>query len=904
MPRVRGSLEQYKRKRDFQKTAEPEGKVHAGRAAAGKRLQFVVQKHAASHLHYDLRLELGGVMRSWAVPRGPSADPADRRLAVQVEDHPIEYNEFEGTIPQGEYGGGTVMLWDRGTYTADDVLPTEDPEEFIAESLEKGKLAFTFHGERLQGSYALVRTRKQDGGKAQWILLKHRDEHAAEGRDLAGEYDISVATGRTMDDIAAGRGGKRTWRSNRAKASAAEPAPRAAPRIPPKVMEALAPMKAASAAEPPAGPDWTFEPKYDGIRVVAAAAPGSGVLLMTRNGNDKSAQFPEVAASVAHLAEELGTIVALDGELVGMRNGKIVRFESLQGRMHLTRTVDIQALSAAEPAAFIAFDLLLHDWKPLLGDPWQERREALEALLEGAETEALRLAETSSDAARVIAHARAGGWEGVIAKRTDSVYQPGKRSRDWLKIKLENEQEFVVAGWTEPAGSRTHFGSLLVGYYDPTGRLLYAGNVGTGFTQAVLKELFGRLARLERKTPPFVNPPKAPGLHWAAPKLVAQVRFNEWTSAGNLRQPVYLGLRDDKDPREVIREEVNPAVAEALEEKKPARAEKRASARGQRDPAPAGAATVVERLRHIEKTTGDGLVSLDGGALAVTNLGKPFFKRPKRTKGDVLRYYAEMSPYILPWMEDRPLVLKRFPNGIEQEAFYQQTPGEGVPDLIRIEDVTLEGKTYRRFVGGDLPTLLYTIQLGAISYDPWHGRYDDPESADYTVIDLDPGPGATFQRVVEVAKAVREEMDRLHLHGGIKTSGSSGIHIYVPLPAGTPANAAQLLAELVATRVADKHPKIATVARMTKNRPKGTIYVDHLQNIPGKTVAGVYAVRAKPHATVSAPIRWDELTRDLSPRDFHVGNMAERMKEVGDLWAEAMAEPVDLARVLAAAREG
>jgi bifunctional non-homologous end joining protein LigD len=442
-----------------------------------------------------------------------------------------------------------------------------------------------------------------------------------------------------------------------------------------------------------------------------------------------------------------------------------------------------------------------------------------------------------------------------------------------------------------------------VGYYDGEGNLCYAGSVGTGLTDAMLKDLYGKLKRAERKLSPFANPPKERGLHWAAPKLVAQVRFNEWTSVGKLRQPVFLGLRDDKNPQEVVRETVRPEVVEELEEapvrsRKPPPRARRASAGAPKDEPQ----EVIRQLSELQRGKAEGSVRIGGDILSVTNLRKPFFKRPTRTKGDMLRYYASMSPYILPAMAERPLVLKRFPDGAGGQAFYQQTPENDTPEGVRVETVTLEGKDYRRLVGGNLMTLLYTIQLGAISYDPWHGPWDAPDTVDYTVIDLDPGPGATFKRVVEVALAVREEMDALQLHGALKTSGSRGVHIYLPLPAGTPAYAGQLLAEVVATRVAEKHPKIATVVRMTKNRPRATIYVDYLQNIPGKTVAGVYAVRAKPHATVSAPLRWEELTPDLSPRDFHIGNMLARVQEVGDLWAQAMREPNDLNRLLAVAK--
>jgi bifunctional non-homologous end joining protein LigD len=882
-----GDLAEYQAKRDFGKTPEPRGARARKKKAAG--LGFVVQKHAASHLHFDLRLELGGVMKSWAVPKGPSGDPADRRLAVEVEDHPMEYNTFEGTIPAGEYGGGTVMLWDRGTYTADDVLPNEDPEEFLAAQHRKGKLDITFHGERLRGSYALVRTRRGEGSsKPQWLLIKHRDDHSGDGLDPAAEYDTSVETGRTMEEIASGRGGRRVWRSNRA--TSATPPPQAVPAAAPTPV--VLPMLASSAGGTvPSGEGWTFEPKYDGIRVLAFVGNGTAALV-TRNGNDKARQFPEVVEALLAFRQELGRDVVLDGELIGVRNGEVVRFESLQGRMHLTNDRDIASSSAREPAALVAFDLLLDGTRPLLREPWSERREALEELLEGRATDVLRLGESSADVDEMMSRARAGGWEGLVAKRTSSGYAAGKRSRDWIKLKLENRQELVVGGWTEPRNSRQHVGALLLGYYDAEGRFVYAGHTGTGFDQKGLADAARRMKPLERKTSPFVEKPATnEKAHWVTPKLVVEIRFNEWTSAGKLRQPVFLGFRDDKDPRSVVREpdaRVSAAEPEA------------------RDGAPAprhAAGSVAERLDAIEREGGDGVVALGKGKqLSVSNLGKVYFPADGITKGDLLRYYAETARYILPAMKDRPLVLRRFPNGIEGQAFYQQTPDADTPDGVRVETIREpDGDLKRRLIGGDLATLLYTVQLGAISYDPWHSRVDGLDYADYSILDLDPGEGTDFQTVVEVALLVKQELDRAGLHGALKTSGSSGLHIYLPLPARTPLETSTLLAQFIATRVAGRAPKIATIERMVKRRPRGTVYVDYLQNILGKTVAGVYAVRAKQGGTVSTPLSWDELTDDLDLHAFTLRTLPARLAERGDLWGPAMKRPIPLRRFLRAA---
>ncbi len=878
-PSQRDDLAEYRAKRDFGKTPEPRG-VRASRKAA---LRFVVQKHAASHLHFDLRLEMGGVMKSWAVPKGPSADPADRRLAVEVEDHPLEYNTFEGSIPAGEYGGGTVMLWDRGTYRADDVPDGVDEEEALATAYRQGKLSVTFDGERLRGSYALVRTCRGDARKPQWLLIKHHDEHSGDGLDPADEYDTSVDTGRTMPEIAAGKGARST--------RAAKPAPRASAKAP--ATPAILPMLASSGGGQPGGDGWTYEPKYDGIRVLAFAGRDT-VALVTRNGNDKARQFPEVVSALRELRGELGREIVLDGELVGVRGGEVMRFESLQGRMHLSGERDIHTASDAQQAALVAFDILLDGTRALLRESWSERREALEGVLDGVDSGLIRLGESSEDADAMMARARAGGWEGLVAKRTDSTYTPGKRAKEWVKLKLENRQEFVVGGWTEPRNSRQHVGALLLGYYDADGRFIYAGHTGTGFDRKTLAEAIRRLKPLERKTAPFSETPATnEKAHWTTPRVVVEVRFNEWTSKGILRQPVFLGFRDDKDARSVVREPDATSAAAGL-------------GGGEVAPGPRQSNNaVVERLLTAERSGGDGTVSLGRGEqLAFSNLGKVYFpaRRDPLTKGDLARYYAETARFILPWMKDRPLVLRRFPGGIEGQAFYQQTPDADVPAGVRVETIVEpDGDHKRRLVGGDLATLLYTVQLGAISYDPWHSRVQSLELADYTILDLDPGEGTSFRTVVEVAKLVKEELDRHGLHGALKTSGSTGLHVYLPLPPRTALETATLLAQFIATRVAARAPKVATVERMVKRRPRGTVYVDYLQNILGKTVAGVYAVRARPGATVSTPLAWDELDDSLDPRAFTIRTVPERLAERGDLWGPAMKRPIPLRRFLRAA---
>jgi bifunctional non-homologous end joining protein LigD len=686
------------------------------------------------------------------------------------------------------------------------------------------------------------------------------------------------------------------------------------------VPKAIEPMLCAVAREAPDGEGWTFEPKYDGIRVIAYATPEQ-VLLVTRNGNDKSRQFPDLVVELRALSRKRERPLVLDGEIVAVEEGEIARFGKLQSRMHVRDDARIRAHAGRESAALVVFDLLLDGGESLVNHEWTERRERLETVIEGpGESGALRLGETDLDGERMIARAEKAGWEGVIAKRIDSRYRPGRRSSDWLKLKLENTQEFVVGGWTEPRGSRQHLGALLLGYYAPDGGLEYAGHTGTGFDRAKLADMERRLKRLVRKTSPFREKPKTnEAAHWVTPKVVVQIRFNEWTRHGTLRQPVFVGVREDKDPREVVREAGVVAGggtkgegptesvgsgrgdAEAGAGGRETRSNQAAKPRAKSKPrvTKASYAEVSARLEELREKGRDGEVEVPGeGRIPVTNLRKVFFPATGETKGDLLLYYTRMAPYILPWMRDRALVLKRFPNGVRGKAFYQQTAPEDVPPGVRVEYLLGEdGEEQARFVGGNLETLLYTIQLGAISYDPWHSRIDSLESADYTVIDLDPGPGATFATVIEVARRVKEEMDALGLQGALKTSGSAGVHIYLPLPAETPLEAATLVAQIVATRVAARYPEIATVERMTRRRPRGTIYVDFLQNILGKTIAGVYAVRAREEGTVSTPLRWEELTDSLDPRDFTLSSVPPRVAEVGELWTEAMAIPNSLERL-------
>src|SRR5690349_11272104 len=675
-------LAEYRKKRDFTRTAEPRG----GRRQRAAKLAYVIQKHAASHLHFDLRLELDGVMKSWAVPKGPSLDPSVKRLAMQVEDHPIDYNTFEGTIPKGEYGGGTVMLWDRGTYSSDTAASSDEEEDVLREQLRKGDLKITFHGERLHGSFALIRMKySRDGSsssKPQWLLIKHRDEYSTTD-DVVAENMTSVDTGRTMDEIAEGK--SKVWHSNREpKASAVSTRARSVvargakkpEKTSAKMPSSLEPMYASIGTEIP-GDGWTFEPKYDGVRVLAYAT-SSDVKLITRNGKEKAKQFPEIVGALKKLSAQLKRPLVLDGEIVALIDGEPARFQELQSRMHVKDTHIIERHTSSTPAALILFDILMDGDEVLLHEPWSVRRERLVKRVGKHVTPQVRVTESvEGNGRKMLDQARKQGWEGVIAKRVDSRYEPGNRSRNWLKLKIEFRQEFVVGGYAEPRQSREHIGAILHGYFDKD-RLIYAGHTGGGFSRQGLVDMYRRLKPLERKTAPFSETPKTnEKAHWVDPEVVVEVKFSEWTADRRLRQPIFLGVRDDKNAREVglekksVQKKTSKTERVASrEEKQPVRA---ATRKSRKSAAKVDSGSILEQLVEIEKRRGDATLELGGGKkLKVSNLDKIFFPKAKYTKGDVMRYYVRIADLILPTMKDRPLVLKRFPNGIDAQSFYQQ----------------------------------------------------------------------------------------------------------------------------------------------------------------------------------------------------------------------------------------
>ena len=665
--------------------------------------------------------------------------------------------------------------------------------------------------------------------------------------------------------------------------------------------EAVRPMLATLADPPLVGAGLVYEPKYDGIRALVHVPHGrsrDGVRIWSRLGNDKTSQFPSIVRALGDLRATLRGPVLIDGEVVALDGaGRPAGFQRLQGRIHLTDARVVEKIDTAQPVALMAFDLLRDGDDDLRGLPLTARRARLERVLANAHSSALRISEQAAGDGRPLeARARAEGWEGLIVKEARAPYQSGRRSPSWRKWKILHEQEFVIGGWTEPRQTRQHFGALLLGVREEgTDALKYVGHTGTGFNSAELARVSKILSVREIARSPFSSRIKTnEPAHWVRPDLVAQVKFTEWTSDDKLRHPVYLGLRDDKRAADVVREEPRGARRTS----KTGRARAAASA----EPV---AASVGSQLQALEDARRDGTVNLpDGTRLAVTNLAKVYWPAGKITKGALLRYYAEVAPLILPAVADRPLVMKRFPNGVAGSAFYQQRSRQEKPPAgVRVETLPqgldpISEPDARRVVGGSLITLLYMTQIAAISQDPWFSRVQSPLDADYVALDLDPGDGTPFDRVLDVARWIRDELASLRVPAVPKTSGSSGLHIYIPLPPGTSYESGMLFCQIVATVIAARHPRVATVERTVRARPRGSVYVDFLQNILGKTLATAYSARASDFAGVSTPLRWAELDDKIRPQDFTIVTAPARFREVGDLWARLRsAKPAELEAV-------
>lgn len=852
-------LAEYRRKRDFQKTAEPSGSAEG----AGDR-EFVVQKHAATRLHYDLRLELDGVLKSWAVPKGPSMNPADKRLAVQVEDHPLDYRTFEGSIPKGEYGGGEVIVWDNGTYAPEGALSTKD-------QLARGELKFRLEGEKLRGSFVLVRTRRNQG-KPEWLLIKHRDAFA-DPEWNAEAHPESVMTGRTLEDIANGvparklRGKRPAWRETIPGAAKAP--------IPEKVSVTLAKL----GEHPFSDPDWLFEIKWDGVRTVAYVRDGK-TKLESRSGRDVTLEYPEFADLTKHLG---ATEAILDGEIVSLDEAGRSSFQKLQNRLGVQKPST--KLMQSVPVAYYFFDLLYWNGMDLRKAPLLKRKELLQQILRVDERIRYSAHEIERGEALYEA-ARENGLEGILAKQINSSYSGG-RTAAWIKLKIAKELDAVVAGWTAPRGSRKYFGALVLGLYEGKD-LRFIGSVGTGFDEPLQERIFEKLERLKTTRAPFqTTPDLKEKATWVQPELVARVKYGNWTEETHLRVPVFLGLRDDRKAEDCTFASEKPDGAPALASApSPAKPPSDAPPKARKQPARSAAVhDAGGELKHGKAETLD--LEVDGRRLHLTHLNKMYFPAVGLRKRDLLAYYYRMARYMIPFLEGRPMVLRRYPDGVGGKAFFQKEAPSFLPDWIQTTTVYSDerGGDMQYILANDRPTLLYLTNLGCIDHNPWSSRADSQDSPDYVFFDLDPTPGTPYSTVLRVARTIHQILEEIRLRSFLKTSGASGFHIFVPLKPGYSYEQTRTFAEIVGKIAAADLPDLTTFERTVSKRPKGRVLIDALQNARGKPLATVYSARAEEHAGVSTPLQPKELDEKIEPESWTISNIESRLAEAGDLWS-------------------
>jgi bifunctional non-homologous end joining protein LigD len=830
-------LEAYRKKRDPERTPEPFG----GRLFPASGRLFVVQKHAARRLHYDLRLEMDGVLKSWAVPKGPSVHAEEKRLAVHVEDHPVEYADFEGVIAPGNYGAGSVIVWDRGWYRS---AKPEDP----LEQLRRGKLEVELFGYKLRGRWTLAR---MSGRDKEWLLLKKADG-AAGSQELTDRYPQSIVSGLTVEEIADVQGRLASIRQHVEALGA--PRREVAARTQPFMLATLS-------DRPPADKGWLFEIKFDGVRVLAARR-GERVELYGRSGQMITGRYPDLTQALLALPVEHFVI---DGEIVALDEGGRPSFQRLQPRMHLTNPRDIEGAAARIPIEGVFFDCLDLDGYDLRRLPLTTRKDCLRLLLPPLGP--------VHCVDHVVGHGQAfleaadeQRLEGIVAKRASSAYA-GSRSRDWLKIKCHRRQEFVIGGYTDPQGSRGHFGALHIGLYD-NGRLVYVSKVGTGFDQAALKNIWEKLQPLARATPPFDAGaiPKGRGHHWVEPRLVCDVRFSDWTEDGGIRHPAFMGLRSDKRPEECRREvELVPPLEET----------------------PAPAAPPPPPPREEERV------------VKLTNLKKVFWPAEGYTKGDMVAYYERVAPLLLPYLRDRPIVLTRYPDGITGKSFFQKDAPEFAPAWVRTERVYSKDaeREIDYFVVDDVASLRYVANSASIPLHLWASRLGTLERPDWLVLDLDP-KGAPFTDVVKVARALHRILDDLELPSYPKTSGATGLHILLPLGAHYTYEQVRTFARLLAVLGVEAEPEISTIARPLRARG-GKVYIDFGQNGHGQTIVAPFSLRPLPGAPASCPLLWSEVTARLDPARFSMTTLPKRFDKMADPLLPVLTGTIDMAAAVA-----
>ncbi len=912
------SLSKYKEKRSFDETPEP-----TGGKGKGNELIFVIQKHAASRLHYDFRLEMEGVLKSWAVPKGPSTDPAAKRLAMMVEDHPYDYKDFEGVIPKGNYGAGTVIVWDQGTYEPIEKAGDKKAQEkLLLKQLKEGSIKIVMHGKKVKGEYALVKTKGFEENS--WLLIKHKDKYAST-EDISLK-DTSVISGKTIETVAAnpekiyGKDSKKTKTDDKVIAAASEdirkqvtPSTTAtkkvnsiknkkadtadAPKAP--FPETFSPMLATLVDKPFDEPGWLYEIKWDGYRAVALCN-NKEVNLLSRNNKSFNEKFYPVFEAV----KQWGINAIVDGEIAVMNKAGISNFGSLQNwRSEADGTI-----------IYYVFDLVWLDGFDLTHLPLTKRRELLEELVpkEGI----IRLSENfKASAAEFLEAAKNMGLEGIIAKKADSEYHQGDRSREWLKIKVNKRHEVVIGGFTNNTGSAKAFSALLVGVFE-NGKLQYTGKIGTGFSNTLQKEMMAIFKPLITDKNPFnivpdvnkpsrfrPNPPHATAT-WLKPSVVCEVSYAEITSDGVMRHPSFEALREDKKAIDVVRETAADTSEVIADERKPKDDKKEKPSETASKSKPSKAHNLVKPLGEEERksllnpTDETQIRQINGHELKFSNLSKIYWPQEKYTKRDIINYYYQIAPFILPYLYNRPQSLNRYPNGITGESFYQKDVSGKAPDWIKkFPYHTSDDKDKNFMVGTDDSSLLYMANLGCIEMHPWNSTIENPDNPDWCAIDLDPGEKTTFEQVIETAQVTKKILDSIDVPAYCKTSGSTGIHIYIPLEAKYTYDECQLFAKWIATQVTYELPDFTTIERMTSNR-KGKMYVDFLQNRPKATLAAAYSLRPKPGATVSMPLHWEEVKKGLKLKDFNINNAVARAKSEGDIFKPVLGKGIDLEKIM------
>jgi len=819
------SLNKYVEKRKFDRTPEP---APSATEQAAHPLTFCVQRHHASHLHYDLRLEANGALKSWAVPKGPTLDPAEKRLAMMVEDHPLEYGGFEGVIPKGNYGAGSVMLWDRGNY---ELLGDGTADEQLA----RGDFKFHLRGEKLSGDFALVKIKKSKGNE--WLLLKKKDAFAKPGWDPE-DHARSVLTRRTQEEIARDL-----------------PPPEAAPKphrnikgaVKAPMPQNVSPMLAQiGKGTPPSSDDWLFEVKWDGVRAICSIDSGR-LRMVSRNGHPMERQYPELSILPHHV--DAGTAI-LDGEIAALDQRGLPSFEMLQRRINVAEAGAVATLARKDPVVFFAFDLLYLDGYDLRGVPLLERKRVLKEILKPGDL--VRYSDHfAGNGPALFEASKAQGLEGIVGKRAASFYE-SRRTSDWCKWKITNSAEFVICGFTK--GERDLFGALVLGVYDQ-GKLLWAGNVGTGFDRKMMETIHAKLLPLATSKAPLdpdKNLPKE--VTWTRPEVVCEVKFSNWTDDGRLRAPVFMGLRPDIEPRESVREEA-PSRTELL--------------------AP-----------DLKEAT----LPIDGQRLKFTHLDKFYYPDDGIPKRDLINYYDAVAPLLVPHLKDRPLSLRRYPDGIKGEAFFQKNTPDSYPGWLRTETAP-DGIRY--IVADNRATLLYLSNLGCIDQNPWMSRVGSYEFPDYVLIDLDPVECA-YEKIVEAAVLVRKKLDLAELESYPKTTGGDGLHLYVPLEPRYTYEQVRSVAQLLAELAIAERPDLFTTPRAVSKRQKDRVYFDWAQIAEGKTISAPYVVRAYAGAPVATPLAWREVKPGLRPDQFTIRNAVARFDRVGDLFEPVLTKPQTL----------